>query len=90
MHLAHSQSASQLYLFAHAVGFSQYFREKDQQEMWDYNDRKVLNKKYRALIDLWKKPLEKKRLRQARIKEIKASLPVTLFSLRSPSPRKRR
>jgi hypothetical protein len=46
------------------------------QDLFDYNDRKVVNKKYRGLIALWKKPLEKKRLRQARIKEIKANLPV--------------
>lgn len=50
------------------VPFSEYFREKDQQEIWAYEDRKVQNKKYRSLIDLWKRPLEKKRLRQARIK----------------------
>lgn len=48
--------------------FSEFFRTKDQQDLWNYNERKVLNKKFRSLIALWKKPLEKKRLRQTRIK----------------------
>ncbi len=39
--------------------------------MWQYNDKKIQNKKYRGLIALWKKPLERKKLRQARIKQIK-------------------
>ena len=63
--------------------FSEYFREKDKQEMQEFIDRKTLNKKYRGLIALWKKPLEKKRLRQARIREIKANLLVQYQSSHS-------
>lgn len=64
---AHPEGPIQ-YELDNKVPFSEYFRVKDQQEIWGYEDRKVMNKKYRSLVDRWKKPLEKKRLRQARIK----------------------
>jgi hypothetical protein len=48
--------------------FSEYFQKKDSLELAEYMKRKLKNKYYRDLIDTWKKPLEKKRLRQERIK----------------------
>ena len=56
--------------------FSTYFNELDQSDVKSYSERKYQNKKYRGLIELWKKPLEQKRKRQERIKQIKESLPV--------------
>lgn len=47
--------------------------EKDKLELeqhdWDRNSYQP----YRKLVDLWQKPLRKKKLRQERIKEIKAT-----------------
>jgi large subunit ribosomal protein L21 len=56
--------------------FSSYFNELDDGDVKSYSERKYQNKKYRGLIALWKKPLEQKRKRQERIKQIKEALPV--------------
>lgn len=37
--------------------FSEYFKQKDTYDLNEYEQRSVRNKKYRALIDLWKRPL---------------------------------
>jgi hypothetical protein len=48
--------------------FSTYFEEKDKLEFQKLTPPTVYYKPYQKMIDLWKKPLEKKRLRQERIK----------------------
>ena len=51
--------------------FSTYFGDLDKGDVKEYSQRKFQNKKYRDMIALWKKPLEQKRRRQERIKQIK-------------------
>jgi hypothetical protein len=47
----------------------------DKGDVKEYSQRKFQNKKYRDMIALWKKPLEQKKRRQERIKQIKEALP---------------
>ena len=73
------------YIINNRANFSQYFREKDTNDVFQYENKIVMNKKYHALKALWQKPLAKKRLRQARIKEIKANLKVSIYKFRNHS-----
>lgn len=63
-----------------AANFSTYFEEKDRQEIQSMSGDRFPYKPYQKMVDMWKKPLEKKRLRQARIKEIKATKKVNSHS----------
>lgn len=65
--------------FHYLDSFSTYFNELDEKDVQQYSEKKYQNKKYRGLIDLWKKPLERKKKRQERIKQIKAELPVIFW-----------
>lgn len=44
-------------IFIKLDGFSTYFDELDKKDVQSYTERKFQNKKFRGLIDLWKKPL---------------------------------
>ena len=56
-------------LFSRNIGmFSEYFRKKDQEDIIDWLRKKSHNKAYRGIIDQWKRPLAKKKIRQERIK----------------------
>lgn len=47
------------------------FDEADKLDMEDYNTKFMANKGYYRYMDMWKKPLERKRKRKARAKEIR-------------------
>ena len=46
--------------------FSQYFRDLDAESIRKFNQSFCGNKEYQKQVDLWKVPLERKRLRRER------------------------
>ena len=67
----HSQTLPILTTLKTRYSFSSYFSEMDKSDIKEYSERKFQNKKYRDMIALWKQPLEQKRRRHERIKQIK-------------------
>ena len=55
-----------LRLTVQARSFSKYFRDMDRQSLINFNSAFLGTKQYRKMVDMWQKPLEKKRLRRER------------------------